>query len=1416
MYKLKKLSFLLIVMLLTLTSCTTTGTPKKDIKISTVVEELVINVNQLDDCDFKEYFIITVDKNDIEIKDEYIDTKDLKKEAGEYVVTCKYEKAKATIKVIVTVDSYDLVLLKDEISIYTDEVTNYNYVSLFKLYINEKENVITKSMIENNVIDEVGQYTYTVTYKDLSKTLIVNVLERVIETSIEVIPSYQNYQLNINEIDTFDYTKLFSLYINGKASKVSMDMIDVSNVKNVEIGKTYLVNFNYTYDDKEVSSNVMVEIIDGDKVTINAKNALTYPNGGYIDVTTLFEIKKGDKLIPATLDMIDGNIDYTKEGNNNITINYQGITATAVVEVRRGVIIDYATSDTKVITKGTKKDTYAFYNDFIVRINGALFQNISEDYLDVSSVDFNTAGTYQATLRIPYNDSKLGLSSVKFKYFEKTITYIVVENNYDIKVINDPLILKSDTKKYNVFDNLDVLINNRFQTLTRVKENIDLITCYAEEISEAIDLNKVGEQNVEIAVYVNGPELAPVIVRYTLMMESEVELKNTEKLVAYGSTVYTKDLFTILENGNEVTVTTDMVTGKVDTFNPGVYEVKINYKGISAVSTVTVLNKDFVGKYYTKLKTQAVIEEYEDGDVNIIEPAVTYGPVTITDDLNITVDKKKATLVKGIDENTIIVKVASTEYTMKFIDGILIINPNNEIKLSFTNERRPLIYFHEDFYKIEDMLTINSISQYVLDTTSTCFSIDAFKLTSKLDDTTSWYGLKVSLVDKTSSDTVYDVSYGKATITEATEETLGHITLGVDDYHFVAVSEKVAKISKETKEKKFAGKSFTGTINGKPARLVSSQYETFSLSIDGKSIFSFNTTDQNALLNGGVDYETNTVFLYDAKEAYSYKFVLNLDDNTFEYLEKDLYFGKYVNGNICIFLDGYGTGIINFNTNSYYQTQLKYQTENNDIIMTYINTKSTFEYGKTARFYIDDFRNTLVSQSFMNGYNDVKFENENIEDGAIVNINSYQVGSDADAIAKTKMLSNIEIITKAGYMSYDEKLKCIDTSKIKFSKPGFYQFTITLPVGENNVVGYYAIEVIEAKYKDNEIVAEYGHGVINENYLLSIDKYGQVIVECNGIVFRGNIKIYDDLTFIIKANNEDKGLITMTGNKVMNGTILVRCTGAVTFSDYFTKGSVKVAGNDNLVLRQFVYGDETSYVLADSASSVGEIVTLEELGNNIIKVTRQNVDYILKVSSWENVKKGLIEADNYRGVYQAPNMPDINVDGFGNVVVGENAGTYILNNNVIIVTFVLDVKTYKLDKNTHQYELIDIKYDESLVAGKTYVGTYSFVCSGYFYNAETKFKFNKNGQVVIYSTSEEHDSGDSSCTEDIYDPSFAGKGGVKGTYTVQGNRITVNVKDVTFVFVINNVITTDEIVTLSTTLDKTEQGYFEEGTLFTR
>jgi len=1413
MKKLKTIVIALFLMFV-LSSCGgPTGPQTTDVVITKTLSFIELKDTDVLKYDYKTLFKIKENDSNVEVLDEYIDKSNLKEEVGEYIVSCTYKEKSESITVKVYTTEYVIELTTDEISVKKSSVKDFDFVSLFNVLVDGMMLPITPDMIETNVIEEVGTYYFKVSIGDISKTLTVHVTD---DHTYLVVPSYKEFELEISKAKSFDYTMLFTLYVDGASQRVETQMLKLPLDSELEVGKTYDVLFSYEIGGEVLSSKVSVKIVNDPEIIINAKTIETYPNAGYIDLTSLFEVTYGKEIIKVTPDMITGEVDYTKEGTYQITVNYMGVTKVATVTIKLGVIIDYATSDKIIIRKGTDITTYDFLKDFKVIINGILFTNISEEYLDLSTVNFDEVGTYTVKLVIPYNDSRLGLSQVNFKYIEKSLTYEVIENNYTINVINDNVILPIDTTKYNVFNNVDVYINNRNQTLTRYKENVDLITCYVEEVSAPIDFTKTGKQEVVLAIYVNGPEKDPVEVRFTVMIASYIEITALPKIVVEGATLYTKDLFKITENEKEVDVTYDMISGKVDTFTPGKYVISITYKDVTKDTTVYVLNKNIIGTYFTTLKTIAE-EDLDEDETTKVEP-VRLSNVIIRNDLTIKINKKDATLIDAIDENTLIVTIASTVYTLYFVDGILIINPNNDVKLTFSNDKRPLIYFKQDMYTVKNHIVINSGSSYVLSGTVTVYSIDAFNLVNTSTNQSMWYGLMVDLVDKTSVDTIYSVTWGEITASDEIDLTKNAVnTIEFNDsiYQFTLMADNVGKITKSQQEKKYAGMVFDGEIDGNLAKLIVSQYEGFTLQVDGKTILSLNSNEVSSLSNGGIDYKNDIVFLYSPIEGISYKLSLDLESLTFTCFSKDDFFGKYEYENIYIFIDGYGTGIVNFNTKSYYLTQFKYRTNDKNIEIEYINTKPSFEYEAISYFVMDDFRNVITSKSFMNDkMNEKEFENSKIIDGAIVKINYYKVGADADSVAKVKMFNNIEIITKNGSMSYDEKLKCIDTSKVKFGKAGFYQFTITLTVLGKQVTHYYAIEVQKPIYEGNIIASEYGAGVIFSDNTLSIDKYGNAIVSIGGTVFRGIAKIDSDNTFVIKAKGDTLGSITLKGELLIDGVILVRCSGSASFSDYFTLGQVRSTGSEKIVLREFTYASNTIYILSTSLTSTGNMVDLEYLTDSIIKIDSSNIEYIIKILTWGNTKTGIVHSDEYRGTYKKEGYSDIVVDGFGTVKYNDTIATYVMNSNALIMTSGKNVKVFKLNKTQMTYEEVNIALDNTLVENKTFTGVYTFVCSGYYYSAETSFAFKENGRVLITSTSQEHDSGEDSCLEDIYDPSFASKKGTWGTYTVNGNEVTITVNDITIVFAITNIITVDRITAVSSTIERGSHGWFAAETIF--
>ncbi len=1520
-----------LFMVFVITGCGGGNTPpptvnEDEIVITPIQNSIEIYDTEVETFNFKKLFEIKVNDKIIEVKDEYINKGIMSSTPGTYTVYCAYEGITSPINVLVKATTYTLDLSVSQITLGVNEVETYDFQSLFIAKVNGEEIEITSDMVESNVENKVGKYTYKVTNNNQSRTLVVNVIKKaeinittsmelceieisklsnfdftslftlyvdgnevevttsMIDTSslkqavvgktyeitlnykaenasssksikikviddiitkynIEIIAAYNTFELYLNEVSTFDFTTLFLLYVNQKAVPVTAQMVDTSSLVNVEVGKTYNITMTYSIEDESASKTITIQIVKEEETVVTVKNIVTYPNSEDIDLTTLFEIKKGEKILPVTMDMITGTINYTQEGINEITLTYEGQTYVATVEVRRGVIIDYTHGDVITITKGTNQDTYDFMSDFRVIINGIEFNNISKNYLDLSLVNFKEVGVYEATLKIPYNDKPISLSGVNFTYFEKTIKYNVINNNYKIEVSEELVTLPKGTNKYNVFNNLKVTINDRNQQLTEVPEYVDLITCYANIVSEPLDFNSYLKQEVVVDIYVNGVEEEPVRVSYMVQIESDIKITSVDKIIFAGENLYTTELFTITNGSEVINVTLDMISGIVDVFTPGVYTIEISYNGLSAKAKVFVLDNNIKGTYHTGLTTIPEVEEddsgsdigwgdYGDGEYGEYSARATtprvIGDLIIENIDTIIVDGNVAKVVEGIDENTIIIEIGSNKYTLYYDNGIIILDPDNSIKLGFSDYKRPLVYFHGDMWEIINQVTINYGANHVLQGNITTYSIDTFELRNKKTSTSIWYGLMIELVEKTSADTVYNVSWGEVTYAnDFVQQTDCASSLVLNDktYKFIMQSQNMGKIDRNDSADRFINVTFKGEIDGKNAELRFNAYGGFDIYIDNQLIESIGNYEINQMKNGYINTKTNTILVYQYEESvYSYKFMVDPTNYTFTYVKRDAYFGLYEDENMYIFLDGYGTGMINFDKKSYYEYQFEYTNMNNLFVATFVNTKPNFVYGSYMEFYMADLLNVITmkycSDEKLNGK---VLENTYITDGAIIKITEQQIGKDTDTIAKQKFYDSIQIITKDGVLDNSQKAKYIKTSTVRFGTPGFYQFSTSVMVKGEEVTNYYAIEIIDTIYPNNPVVATYGTGVIMNTNSLFIDVYGRITLVCNGVTYKGNVTINDDYSFVATAKNDKNVKVTISGTYITEGLIEVKCGGATSFIDYFTTGNAYVSGTDKYVLRQFKLKNETIYVLAKSQTSMGEIVTVESINGidpssvgSLIKVTSSSEEKYFKINNWNDGKNGLALSDDYRGTYTNESGESITLDGFGSATVGAGVGTYLLNENVATITIGTTTKVYRLNVENKTYEAIDIVLDNSLLSGKTYVANYTYLCGYYPYAATTTLIFGSNGKVTIKSISPNHDEGEEACTEDVYNPPFASKNGVTGTYLVTGNKLKITVNGVEFTFLINNVLTTSTLTCTQTTLGNDVHGSFVVGTQFNK
>lgn len=1424
-----------------------TPTPQEVVKVVAKQENVSIHEKEFADFNYTSLFIITVDDKQVLIQQAYLDLSHLPQNVGEegYVV-CEYKGESARCNITITPVTYDLTLSANEISITQLQVDDgYDYLALFHATEDGETRQITADMVKNGVKRAVGDYTYSVTYHGITKTLTVHVTEA---HRVEVVNSYRLLGLQIEQLEDLDVTTLFSVYLDGETVKVTEDMIDASALENAQVGQEYDVVLTYVYNDARASSTAKIKIVPPKEVVVNARNAVIFPNGGNLDLRTLFTIKEGDEYVTVTSDMITGSIDYSVVGSNEITLTYKGKSATAIVEVRRGVVITLPKGDTIAVKKGTNKTEYNFANDVAVSVNGTRFTFVTYGdstayHIDTTNVDFSTAGIYTVAVRVPYTDSSNSTS-----YTTATINYVVKETTYELSVLESEVLLAQGTASYNLAKNISVKVNGTTKVVVFDKSvaESDFLTVYAKLLTDPIDFDLVGTQHVKMEVYAGGMDEEPEIAEFDVRIKSNVKVTAYGKVVFVGKTVYTLDLFAVKDGDKDVKVTADMLEGKVDTYTPGVYSVKIDYLGVAATAKVVVLSNDIVGTYKTNMTTipsEVSIDygsweeddgwgDYGDSDTDDeVKAVVPLKDMTISADGTIVVNGVTAQVIDGIDQSTIIISLGSANHTLYINDGIVVLDPDNTNRLSFTDSRRPLVYFSKAIWDLKSRVVVNSSSNYVLSSTNTAYSIDTFKIENKQTGQTSWYGLYTRLVSKNSADTVYNVSWGEASYPDdfvPKANATSVLIFGGQQYEFVMSTSVTAKIQTSEQAQKYSG-TYKGSIDGDDsARLQVDNVGNYKLSLNGKTLFSASKSDISSMVNGGINTDEDILYLYDYKSYfYSYKIIINNETKTFEVVKKDGLFGYYEFDDRFIFLDGYGKGFAKLDKTGYTHVKVEYERNANEVTLRFIDAPYNYAYGQEATFVVSTFGNVL-SVKYVEGdkFAGADFVNSHIESGAIVTIEQTTFDRGTSIVVNPLILKSIKIVTKQGELTDTEKGKCVDLTAVVVNIAGFYALPITLDLNGESVTAYYAIQIVGPITDANKTFkAKYGNGLINNSISLTIDNYSQLTLVCGDVTYKGFVSA-SDTEFYSRAYDSNGNVLDVKGGWLTDGIVFVRASGAVIVNEYFAKGTVSTAGGNGAVLRKMEYNGDITYLYSTSAVSQMEIIsdiqTLEGTGlenGAIVKFSSEGKDVVVKIVQWGSASGGLLTNDGYRGTYTCAGQDDLVIDGFGSLSIGTITGTYTFNANGSLLvktstdTFVLDVKVAN-----GTYNPSSIKLDASLVRGKTFSAEYYFACPSdetSKYLAETQFIFLADGKVSVISTSTEHDSGEDQCPQDTYKPSFASKSGLLGEYQVIGDTVKVTVGGATFTFAISDVSLSDTLVCTSTTLDQTtSQGAFKVGEKF--
>lgn len=1422
------------------------------------VVEVVAKVDEVTVTDsfegyrFDRLFTVTEDGANVYIQDKYIDLSELPTTPGEGKVTCTYKNKSASVKVILRSTVYKVTARIDALTVNQVQVDNgIDFSNYFSVTADDKPVEITDDMIESNVSREIGKYRVTVRYRGAVASIEVSVTEGHL---VEVINSYNEFEISEDKLASFDATILFSLYFDGEAVKVTNDMIDASALEGATAGNTYTVTLSYENNGFGKTATARVKVVESARVVVTGKNVETYPNGTPVDVTSLFSITKGDEIIPVTPEMITGVVDYTKEGENVITLTYGGVTKTSIVSVRYGVIVNLPHGDNIVVKVGEDKNSYDFASDFSVIVNGVKYTLI-DDLIDVSEVDFSKAGTTNAKITVKYNKDSFGISGPKYETYEKTVTYVVVENTYEITIKNENVVLEKGTTEYDVLSNLKVKVNGKNLMPYPDKEVVktDPLAVWTVCVSD-IDFNSIAQQKVTLKVYVDGVDAEPVEVSYYVVVKSDIVVNATDKVVFSHTTVFTKDLFEITKNGESLPVTNDFIEGKIDTFEIGKYTATINYLGFVATATVYVLDEGLVGNYKTVVTP---IPEKEDGDDEdygggwgdedygwgtasyASASAVSYG-FSVSKNGDVVLNGTKARMAACYEDGSIVLEVGNNSFTLKYADGIAMLNPDNSLKMKFSDYKRPFVFFKDSTWRITAQFAVNTLSQYVLAGETVGTSYDVYKIVPTAQSSgykTKFFTMKTRLTEKSNADTSYNVLFGDCAINGGSivvPSTGSNSTLYFDGetINFTMLDSRTGKTFIVSETPEYANKKFTGTIDGETAEIRFDRNEAMSLIVKYKTVASFNKYDVAALKNGYIDHDNKEIFVYkfDAENYYSYKISLDVENGTFTLLEKDNLYGIYKNGNKYVYLDGYGTGHVNFGQASQYDTSVSYVKNGGEVDLTFLNTKPSFEYGNGATMYIDSFGNVLYAKDFVGGIeNGSAFENERVAGGAVVKIAYNVIGADATGNkAKQEFYNSLSLVTKDGTVSGEDAIKnicgkgkTIDTTTISFTKGGFYKYTITADVFGEKVTKTFSVQVLPYAYADNEYACSYGGGLINKAVTLSVDANGRVNFFA-GSDYTG-VARFNDEGFFAKVTGEN-GDVHISATTVSAGLILAKFSGAVKMNDYFVIGGSTnsfATGANGRILRKIVYNGTTTWYFSNNTALIGEIATINLINGSdisvgaIIEIVVGEEKTIAKIRDTSNVTNGLQFADALRGEYVSDTEDKLVLDGFGNASLGTQKGQYQINaDNSVSVRFADGLKVYVVENG--RYTAADVVLDESLVEGKTYSADFSFSCENaiYRYTATTTLSFGRNGVVFVRSTCPEHDGGEYACDEDSYSAVYAGANGASGTYSVNDDKITVTVGAYTFTFTIKDVSTASELVCTSTNVSSDSPGYFAAGTTF--
>lgn len=1375
--------------------------------------------------DYTCLFTLTINGNITEVKKEYIDASNVLPAPDTYTVTCEYGGSSAKVWVEVTETPFVASALEDEVNVYVGAVNEFEPKALFAITLGGEEVEVTDDMITGEVKPEVGDYEIKLSIGSRKASVIVHVVN---EHVIKIGSAYSEIDIAPEDVSSYDFINDFYIYEDGKSVEVNSENVtlDTSALTGAAIGDKCEISVSYVPADGKggATKTVIVNVTAVGSIAIKVLNAEVFESDT-LDLTSLFEITDNGEEIEVTDDMISGFVDFGNSDECKITLTYKNIRRTATVKKIKGISIRYAAGEIVSVKKGENKGAYDFAGDFEVYIDGIRFYGIA-GWIDTNNVNFDAIGVYDAILTVKYNDASIFGKPQFAATKTKTIKYNVVPNVYDLKLTEKTVELEAGLADYDVLSNIELSVNGYRQSFTANRGEVNMVTTYYEIVS-APDLTVTGSHKVTINLYVYGLGYDSVTAEYTIIVKNGIKIYSEDKAVFTGETLYAPDLFRVYENGKAVNVTPDMISGRINPFVAGSYVLTVEYKGVTRSATVSVIPSDYVGDYQTADKTIAKDSvEGEDGDVAEDEkPSVAIGDMEIGRDMSIFVHGVKAENVTLTDYGFDFM-LCNNAHEAHFENGVCVIIPLNELKLSYYDDNRPLVYFKRGAWAIADSVSVHYSKEgkSVYSLTYSGYSIFLYKVRNLETNELCWFAIQVKLEYKTSADTVYSVNYGfidlPADFSSKTIGAAGDFELNGSRYVFTISERGTGKINKTDTTAPFANKSFTGMFDGKAATLSLGNEHQPTLTVGGIKKFSMNTsefhpkynyysTDEGYYILYGYEVVTlnkrdnskrisYTTDLFTAEKdtddeqitvtPFSYKFLLDVDNGTFTLAERDEYFGLYKNGEgRFVFLDGYGNGIIDTTKDSIGQCGFTYTAKNSLITVVYDDPSNKLSQ-KRGVFSIDAFGNVLYAQSCGKEFEKGDaLTNAYITSGAAVTLSRsvFHKGETKDDI-----INAVKIVTKDGEYSLTAKkqkvtvngkqVAIVDVSKISTGNAGFYLLEINLKLDGASSVSTkrFAVQVLDEVLPAGEGFARnYGYSISGLTSF-ALNTFGEAEFVVGGVSYTGYATVADGKLYA-KLTAAYKGTVSITGeiNDDEILTLQIVTADGTLLLEHYSVGTVLYAGNGELIIRSFATSKGNVFYISSALSVLGDKVTIKTTDGedvsaisvgSVVAFTYDGKNYVLRVAALGDEKNGLEISDLLEGEYEdlSGRGETLTLDGYGSGVLNGTYGTYYVynetDNGKRLVFTTTSGTLIKLLIGTGGDKLGKF-VSYGEVAEKDLSGkSYTGDVGDYEITATVTMKFEDNGKVTLSYSS----------SDDSPAPDYAGT----GTYAVTNGKIVISVK----------------------------------------